>query len=53
MSFKAYEAELRRRGSVTMRIENAALECGQTIGPPAARIYGRGIQSSLMLRVGA
>jgi hypothetical protein len=38
MSFKvqnwpAYEAGLRRRGSLTLQIEDAALECWQTIGP--------------------
>jgi hypothetical protein len=38
MSFKvqnwpAYEAGLRRRGSLTLWIEDAALECWQTIGP--------------------
>jgi hypothetical protein len=37
MSFKvqnwpAYEAGLRRRGSLTLWIEDAALECWQTIG---------------------
>jgi hypothetical protein len=38
MSFKVqnwpeYEAGLRRRGSLTLWIEDAALECWQTIGP--------------------
>jgi hypothetical protein len=38
MSFKvrnwpAYEAGLRRQGSLTLRVEDAALECWQTIGP--------------------
>jgi hypothetical protein len=38
MAFKvqnwpAYEADLRRRDSLTLWIEDAALECWQTIGP--------------------
>ncbi len=38
MSFKVqnwpeYEAGLRRRGSLTLWIEDAALECWQTCGP--------------------
>jgi hypothetical protein len=38
MSFKvrnwsAYEAGLRRRGSLTLRIEDTALVCWQTVGP--------------------
>jgi hypothetical protein len=49
MSFKvqnwpAYEVGLRRRGSLTLWIEDAALECGQ------ARYREAAIQSSLMLR---
>ena len=56
MSFKvrnwpAYEATLRRRGSFTLWIEDAALECWQTIGPSGqARYTGAAIQTSLMLR---
>jgi hypothetical protein len=57
MSFKmrnwpAYEAGLRQRGSLTLWIEDAALECWQTIGPGGqARYTNAAIQSSLMLRV--
>jgi hypothetical protein len=56
MSFKvrnwpAYEAGLRRRGSLTLWIEDAALECWQTLGPSGqARYTGAAIQTSLMLR---
>src|SRR5882757_3482589 len=56
MSFKvrnwpAYEAGLRRRGSLTLWIEDAALECWQTIGPGGqARYMDAAIQTSLMLR---
>jgi transposase len=56
MSFKvrnwpAYEVGLRRRGSLTLWIEDAALECWQTIGPSGqARYTGVAIQTSLMLR---
>src|ERR1700726_3797553 len=56
MSFKvqnwpAYEAGLRRRGSLTLWIEDAALECWQTIGPSGqARYREVAIQTSLMLR---
>ena len=56
MSFKvrnwpAYEAGLRRRGSLTLWIEDAALECWQTIGPSGqARYTNAAIQTSLMLR---
>jgi hypothetical protein len=56
MSFKvrnwpAYEAGLRRRGSLTLWIEDAALECWQTIGPSGqARYTGAAIQTGLMLR---
>jgi Transposase DDE domain len=56
MSFKvrnwpAYEAGLRRRGSLTLWIEDAALECWQTIGPGGqARYANAAIQTSLMLR---
>src|SRR5580692_10109791 len=56
MSFKvrnwpAYEAGLRRRGSLTLWIENAALECWQTIGPSGqARYTNAAIQTCLMLR---
>ena len=56
MSFRvrnwpAYEAGLRRRGSLTLWIEDAALECWQTTGPDGqARYTDAAIQSSLMLR---
>src|SRR6202030_1297021 len=56
MSFRvrnwpAYEAGLRRRGSLTLWIEDAALECWQTTGPDGAAPYsGAAIQTSLMLR---
>jgi hypothetical protein len=56
MSFKvqnwpAYEAGLRRRGSLTLRIEDTALECWQTTGPGGqARYTDAAIQTSLMLR---
>jgi hypothetical protein len=56
MSFKvqnwpAYEAGLRRRGSLTLWIEDAALECWQTTGPSGqARYMDAAIQTSLMLR---
>jgi hypothetical protein len=56
MAFKvqnwlAYEAGLRRRGSLTLWIENAALECWQTTGPNGqARYRDAAIQASLMLR---
>ena len=56
MSFKvrnwpAYEAGWRRRGSLTLGIEDAALECWQTIGPSGqARNTGADLQTSLMLR---
>ena len=56
MSFRvrnwpAYEAGLRRRGSLTLWIEDAALECWQTIGPKGqARYANAAIQTSLMLR---
>jgi len=56
MSFKvqnwpAYEAGLRRRGSLTLWLEDAALECWQTSGPSGqARFKDAAIQTSLMLR---
>ena len=56
MAFKvrnwpAYEAGLRRRGSLTLWIENAALECWQTTGPGGqARYTDAAIETSLMLR---
>ena len=56
MSFKvrnwpAYEAGLRRRGCLTLWIEDAAQECWQTIGPGGQARYTRAaIQTSLMLR---
>src|ERR1700753_2281810 len=44
MSFKvrnwpSYEAGLRRRGSLSLWIEDAALECWQTIGPGGQARY--------------
>ena len=57
MAFKvqnwpAYEAGLRRRGSLTLWIEDAALACWQTIGPNGqARYRDAAIQTSLMLRM--
>ena len=56
MSFKvqnwpAYEAGLRRRGSLTLWIEDSALDCWQTSGPSGqARFKDAAIQTSLMLR---
>ena len=56
MSFKVqnwptYEAGLRRRGSLTLWIEDSALECWQTFGPSGqARFKDAAIQTSLMLR---
>ena len=56
MSFKvqnwpAYEAGLRRRGSLTLWIEDAALDCWQTSGPSGqARFKDVAIQTSLVLR---
>jgi len=56
MSFKVqnwpgYEAGLRRRGSLTLWIEDAALECWQTCGPGGqARYTDAAIQTTLMLR---
>ncbi len=56
MAFKvqnwpAYEAGLRRRGSLTLWIEDAALECWQSTGPNGqARYRDAAIQTSLMLR---
>src|SRR3984893_15745992 len=56
MSFKvqnwpAYEAGLRRRGSLTLWIEHEALECGQTGGQGGqARYTDAAIQTSLMVR---
>jgi Transposase DDE domain len=56
MSFKVqnwpeYEAGLRRRGSLTLWIEDTALECWQTCGPGGqARYSDAAIQTSLMMR---
>src|SRR3984885_16304039 len=56
MSFKvrnwpSYEAGLRRRGSLTLWIEDTALACWQTVGPSGqARYTNAAIQTSLMLR---
>src|ERR1700733_7624126 len=50
-NWPAYEAGLRRRGSLTLWIEDAALECWRTIGPSGqARCREAAIQTSLMLR---
>jgi hypothetical protein len=50
-NWPAYEAGLRRRGSLTLWIEDAALACWQTIGPSGqARYTNAAIQTSLMLR---
>jgi hypothetical protein len=50
-NWPAYEAGLRRRGSLTLWIEDAALEGWQTMGPSGqARYTGTAIQTSLMLR---
>ena len=57
MAFKvqnwpAYEAGLRRRGSLTLWIEDAALSCWQSIGPNGqARYRDAAVQTSLMLRM--
>jgi hypothetical protein len=56
MAFKvqnwpAYEAGLRRRGSLTVWIEDAALDDWQTVGPTGqARYADAAIQTCLMLR---
>jgi len=56
MSFKVqnwptYEPGLRRRGSLTLWIEDTALACWQTIGTSGqARYREAAIQTSLMLR---
>src|SRR5215213_8611847 len=56
MSFKvqnwpAYEAGLRRRGSLTLWIEDSALDHWQSYGPDGqARYTDAAIQTSLMLR---
>jgi len=56
MSFKVqnwptYEAGLRRRGSLTLWIEGAALDCWRTSGPSGqARFKDAAIQTSLILR---
>jgi hypothetical protein len=56
MAFKVenwpeYEAGLRRRGSLTLWIEEAALESWQTVGPGGqARYADAAIQTSLMPR---
>ena len=50
-NWPAYEAGLRRRGSLTLWIEDAALEGWQTTGPTGqARYTDAAIQTSLMLR---
>ncbi len=56
MAFKVktwpeYEAGLRRRGSLTLWIEDAALEHWQTVGPGGeARYSDAAIQTTLMVR---
>jgi hypothetical protein len=46
-----YEAGLRRRGSLTLWIEDTALQCWQTCGPGGqARYSDAAIQTSLMMR---
>src|SRR3978361_473024 len=55
MSFKVrnwptYEAGLRRRGSLTLWIEDAALECWQTMGASGQLGIEAAIQTCLMLR---
>src|ERR1700732_5216417 len=56
MAFKVgnwpeYEAGLRRRGSLTLWIEDAALGHGQTFGPGGqARYKDAAIQTTLMVR---
>jgi hypothetical protein len=46
-----YEAGLRRRGSLTLWIEDTALDCWQTCGPGGqARYSNAAVQTSLMLR---
>jgi hypothetical protein len=58
MAFKVrnwpeYEAELRRRGSLTLWIEDAALDHWQTFGPGGqARYKDAAIQTTLMVRTG-
>jgi hypothetical protein len=50
-NWPAYEAGLRRRGSLTLWVEDAALVCWQTIGPSGqARYTNAAIQTCLMLR---
>jgi hypothetical protein len=50
-SWPAYEAGLRRRGSLTLWIEDAALGDSQTTGLGGqARYTGAGIRTSLLLR---
>src|SRR3954447_8712223 len=50
-NWPAYEAGLRRRGSLTLWIEDAALDDWQTFGPAGqARYADAAIQTSLMLR---
>ena len=57
MAFKVqnwpeYEAGLRRRGSLTLWIEDAALDHWQTVGPGGeARYSGAAIQTTLMVRM--
>lgn len=49
-NWPAYEAGLRRRGSLTLWIEDGALECWQTLGPGGqARYSDAAIQTSLMV----
>jgi Transposase DDE domain len=49
-NWSAYEAGLRRRGGVTLWIEDAALRCWPSCGPGGqARYAGAAIQTSLMM----
>jgi hypothetical protein len=50
-NWPAYEAGLRRRGSLTLWIEDAALDDWQTVGQAGqARYTDAAIQASLMVR---
>ena len=50
-NWPAYKSGLRRRGSLTLWIEEAALACWQTLGPAGqARYTAAAIQTCLMLR---
>jgi hypothetical protein len=50
-NWPAYEAGLRRRGSLTLWIEDEALDCRQSCGPNGqARYADAAIQISLLVR---